>query len=99
MRRNHIKVITILVLMLITLISCKLRENIVIDDNQVKQANEEAHNSSNLEKDSQLYQSTETSTNNFNQEKDSQIDQIKVSLKSIIQEEYDKWVVPMYDGG
>jgi hypothetical protein len=99
MLNNRIKVITIFAAMLITLISCTRREDMVINDNQEKQANEEAPNSLNLEKDSQLDKSTKTSPNNLNQEKDNQTDQsIKVSLKSISQEEYDKWVLPMYDG-
>lgn len=99
MRRNRIKVISILVVMLIVLTSCTRREDMEIYDNQVNQAITEVPDSINSEKDSQLDQSTKTSLNNSNQEKDNQIDQsIKVSLKSISQKEYDKWVLPMYKG-
>ena len=100
MLSSRIKVITILALMLMTLMACTHRDDMKINDNQVKQAKKEAPNSLNLEKDSQLDQSGEASTYNLNQGKDNHIDRsIKVSLKSISQEEYDKWVVPMYDSG
>ncbi|HEX3076034.1 MAG TPA: hypothetical protein VHQ24_04120 [Lachnospiraceae bacterium] len=95
MLNNRIKVITILVVMLLTLISCARREDMPLNDNITNQVIKETPDSLNLEKDNQL----EPSTNNSNQEKDNQIDQsIKVSLKSISQKEYDKWVVQMYDG-
>ena len=57
MRKNSIKVISILVVILIVLTSCTHRED---------------------------YKTNQS---------------IKVSLKSISQEEYDKWVKPRYDGG
>ena len=100
MRRNRIIVISILVVMLIVLISCTRRENMVINDNQVNQAIDKVSDSMSPTKDSQPDQSAETSPNILNQDKDNQINQsIKVSLKSISQEEYDKWVKPRYEGG
>lgn len=82
MLSSRIKVITILALMLMTLMACTHRDDMKINDNQVKQAKKEAPNSLNLEKDSQLDQSGEASTY-LNQGKDNQIDRsIKVSLKS-----------------
>ncbi|WP_310605496.1 hypothetical protein [Anaerosporobacter sp.] len=77
MRKIHIKVISILVMILMMLTSCAPREDKVINNN--------------LEK-----QDIETNTDKLKQEEPLN-QSIEVSLKSISQEEYDKWVVPGYD--
>ncbi len=97
---NRIKGIIIIVFMIITLISCSRREAIATNDNQANLVTEVDSNSVNLEDDLQPDQSAESLPNDLNQEKDNLTGaSIQVVLKSISQEDYDKWVVPMYDGG